>query len=409
MKLLTIILFFTSLYISVFADDHFSQWRGPDRDGKYPDTNLLKEWPKGGPKLLWQVDEIGHGHSSVAVANERVYVSGKIKDEGFLHCFDLNGNLLWKSAYGEEWYKNYPGSRSTPTVVGGDLYLISGKGLVCCFDAISGKLRWTVDMFTIFDAKSIEWGIAESPLVYGDNVICTPGGEQSNIVALNRHTGETLWVSKGNGDPSAYCSPVLVKYNQTQLVVTMTAKSILGIDAEDGKVHWRIPQLQEFNIHADSPLYEDGNIFCISGQDNSSGSVRLRLSEDAKKVTEVWRHSKADNLIGGVILLDGYLYGSRYERDEWFCVDWETGNIQYISEAFGGGSIISADGFLYCYSERGMLGLIQADSKNFKVISSFKIKSGRGPHWSHPVINKGRLYIRHGESLLVFDIVDRTQ
>jgi outer membrane protein assembly factor BamB len=261
-------------------------------------------------------------------------------------------------------------------------------------------------MFEKFEAGEVEWGIAESPLIDGDQIICTPGGSEANIVALDRYSGDTIWISKGHGDPSAYCSPVLVEYNNARLIVTMTAESILGVDAENGKVYWRVPQLQEFNIHADSPLFHDGSIFCISGQDNSSGSVRLGLSPDAKNVKEVWRHSKADNLIGGVVLNNGYLYGSRYERDEWFCVNWETGKIQYVSEAFGGGSIIVADDLLYCYSERGMLGLIKADATGFRVISKFKIKSGRGPHWAHPVIHKGRIYIRHGESLLAFDITD---
>lgn len=407
MKILLIILIFTRLWNCVVADDHFSQWRGPNRDGTYPEKNLLNKWPDGGPDILWQVDQIGKGHSSVAIANRRVYVTGKIKDEGILHCFDYDGNLLWKSSYGTEWYKNYPGARSTPTVVGSDLYLISGTGRVCCFDSQSGKLNWAVDMYNEFDAEKIEWGIAESPLVYGELVICTPGGSEDNIVALNRKTGTVIWTSRGNGDPSAYCSPILAEYNNTRLVVTMTAESILGVDAQDGNVYWRVPQLQEFNIHADTPLYQDGSIFCISGQDNSSGSVRLKLSEDGKSVTEAWRHSQADNLIGGVVLHNGCLFGSRYERDEWFCVNWQSGKIYYIFEDFGGGSIISADGMLYCYSERGMLGLVKADSKKFEVISSFKIRRGKGPHWSHPVIQNGRLYIRHGDSLQVYDIADK--
>jgi outer membrane protein assembly factor BamB len=407
-KILKIILL-SCLTYSVFADDNFSQWRGPNRDGKYPIKNLLKKWPDKGPELLWQIDNIGEGHSSVAVANNLVYVAGMVEKEGVLHCFDMDGKLLWKSSYGAEWYKSYPGSRSTPTIVGNNLYLISGKGRVVCFDALTGMQRWAIEMFEKFKAENIEWGIAESPLVDGDRVICTPGGPKSNIVALNRFTGETVWTSKGNGDPSAYCSPILVEHNSTRLIVTITAESILGVDVENGKVHWRVPQQQEYGIHADTPLYHKGKIFCISGSDNSSGAVVLQLSQDGKNVTELWRHNQADNLIGGVVLYNGYLYGSRYEKDEWFCVDWRDGKVQYVSEVFGGGSIISADGLFYCYSERGMLGLVKADEKNFEVISSIKIKSGRGPHWAHPVIAAGKLYMRHGGSLLVFDITDKTK
>jgi len=401
------IILLSCLISSVLADGNFSQWRGPDRDGKYPDKNLLKKWPDKGPELLWEIDNIGEGHSSVAVANNLVYVAGMINKEGFLHCFDINGKLLWKSSYGAEWFKSYPGSRSIPTIIGNNLYLISGRGRVVCIDALSGKERWAVEIFEKFKAENIEWGFAESPVVDGDRVICTPGGPSENIVALNRFTGETVWTSKGNGDLSAYCSPLLVEHNGTRLIVTMTAESILGIDAENGKVYWRVPQRQAYGIHADTPLYHKGKIFCISGSNNSSGAVVLELSTDGKQVNEVWRHTKADNLIGGVVLYDGYIYGSRYDKDEWFCVDWNTGKIQYISEAIGGGSIIFADGLFYCYSERGMLGLVDANAEKFDVISSFKIKSGKGPHWAHPVINRGRLYIRHGGSILVFDINDR--
>jgi outer membrane protein assembly factor BamB len=190
----------------------------------------------------------------------------------------------------------------------------------------------------------------------------------------------------------------------------MTANSILGIDAETGKVYWRIPQYQKWNIHADTPLFHEGKIFCISGDsENSDGAGVFQLSFDGKNVKKVWQNTEADNLIGGIVLHEGYIYGSRYEKDEWFCVDWNNGSLQYISEDIGGGSIIFADGLFYCYSERGMLGLVEANATKFEVISSVKIKCGRGPHWAHPVIDKGRIYIRHGECLLAFDITDRNK
>jgi outer membrane protein assembly factor BamB len=403
------IILFASLTYSVLATDDFSQWRGLFRNGKYPDKNLLKKWPDQGPDLLWQIDNIGEGHSSATVANNLVYLTGMVEKEGFLYCFDINGKLLWNVSYGAEWHKSHPGSRSTPTVVGNNLYLISGMGKVFCFNALTGKQNWKVDMFHKFQAETIEWGIAESPLVDGDNIICTSGGSDANIVALNRFTGQTVWISQGNREPSAYCSPIRVEHNGTRLIVTMTAESILGVDAGNGTVYWRVPQYQEYGIHADSPLYYDGKIFCISGSSESSGSVVLQLSENGKNVTEIWRNKKVENLIGGVVLNNGYLYGSRYDKDEWFCVDWNTGTIMYISKVFGGGSIIYADGLFYCYSEKGMLGLIEATAKKFEVISSIEVTSGRGPHWAHPVISQGKLYIRHNGSLFVFDITSKSK
>jgi outer membrane protein assembly factor BamB len=407
MKTLLIIGLVFCVISSSYAWNDFSQWRGPNRDGKYPDKNLLKKWPAKGLKLLWQTDHIGIGHTSVAVAKEHVYITGMHKKEGILYCFDVEGNKLWESTYGPEWYKNYPGTRSTPTILGNYLYLMSGTGRLVCFDAKLGKQRWAVDLLKKFNAQNIVWGMAESLLINGDQIICTPGGPSNNIVALNRFNGETVWISKGNGEPSAYCSPLLVEHNSTRMIVTMTAESILGVDADDGSVYWRVPHYQYHKIHADTPLYYDGKIFCLSGSESSSGAVLLELSTNGKKAQQLWQNKKADNLIGGVILHEGYLYSSRYKRDEWFCLDWNTGKIQYVSKDFGGGPIIYADGLFYCYSESGYLGLIKADSRQFEVISSFKVKPGKGPHWAHPVIDKGRLYLRHGESLMVYDIMQK--
>lgn len=404
MKILLKIGLIFGLLGSLYGGDIFSQWRGLNRDGKYPDKNLLKKWPEEGPNLLWQTDHIGVGHTSAAVTKDRIYITGMQKKEGILHCFDLEGNKLWESTYGPEWFKNYPGTRSIPTVLENYLYLMSGSGRLVCFDAKTGKQHWAVDLLKKFSAQNIEWGMAESPLLVGDLIICTPGGPEANIVALNRFSGETVWISQGNGEPSAYCSPMLVEHNGTRLIVTMTAESILGVDANDGSVYWRVPHYQYYKIHADTPLYYDGKIFCLSGSENSSGAVLLELSTDGKKVKQLWQNKKADNLIGGVILHDGYLYSSRYNRDEWFCLDWDTGKIQYISKDLGGGPIIYADGLFYCYGRNGYIGLVKANSRKFEIISKFKIKAGKGPHWAHPVISDGRLYIRHGEVLQVYDI-----
>ncbi len=392
------------LFLFAKAGDDFSQWRGPNRDGKYPDKDLLKKWPENGPALVWQNDNIGIGHSSAAVTNDRVYITGMRDKEGILFCFDHAGALLWEKSFGPVWHKNYPGTRSTPTVVDNDLYLISGQGLVVCFNAVTGLKRWSVNILKEFDSENIVWGMNESPLIIGDLLICTPGGRKDNIVALNRFNGQTVWISEGNGEPSAYCSPQLANHNGKQLIVTMTTHSILAIDAKDGTVYWRVPHHQEYEIHANTPIYHEGKVFCLSGSPESSAAVLLKLSMDGKKVEQVWQTQEADNLIGGVILFDGYLYSSRYKRGEWFCLNWETGKVEYISREIDGGPIISADGLFYCYSENGYLSLVKADSKNFEIISTFKIKFGKGPHWSHPVIANGRLYLRHGEVLRVYNI-----
>ena len=248
-----------SPYFSLAGD--FSQWRGPDRDGKYKETNLKHSWPKDGPELLWEFSELGDGHSSVAVANERIYVTGVQNEIGVLHAFNMRGKLLWKKPYGTEWTRSYPGTRSIPTVKGDFLYLESGYGKVYCFNSLTGEKVWDLDLLKMYEAENIQWGMAESILIYGEYIIATPGGKKGNIVALNRFNGEEVWRSNGNGESAAYCSPIYVKHNETDLIITMTAKSILGINANNGQVYWRVPQYQEYDIHANSPLYFDGKIF----------------------------------------------------------------------------------------------------------------------------------------------------
>jgi outer membrane protein assembly factor BamB len=404
--LTTVLKILLTLYLLptfVLAGD-FSQWRGPNRDGKYNETNLKQRWSKNGPELLWEVNGLGVGHSSVAIANNRIYVTGVPDTVGVLYVFGMQGNLLWKKSYGLEWTKSYPGTHSIPTVKGNRLYLESGNGKVYCLDSLTGEEIWVVDLFKTFEGENIQWGMAESILINGETIIATPGGKKGNVVALNRFNGETVWTSRGNGESATYCSPIYVKHNGTDLIITMTAKSIIGIDANNGKLYWRSPQYHELNIHANTPLYHDGKIFCVSASDENSGAVLLQLSEDGKSVNEIWRNEKFTNLMGGVILQNGYLYGSRYIEGDWYCLDWQTGEVMHMSKALDGGVILYADELFYCYSEKGEMALVKADSKQFKIISSFRVKKGSGPHWAHPVISAGRLYVRHGDNLMAYDI-----
>jgi len=194
---------------SLCRGDDWPQFRGPNRDGKSAETGLLKTWPKGGPELLWSVDGLGIGFSSVAVAGGFVYTTGMIDGEGFLFAFDLAGNLKWKESYGPEWTGSYKGVRTTPTVDDSRVYMFSGTGVMACFDAGSGKKLWDVDTLKKFDGENIRWGMSCSPLVDGNKVYCTPGGRKGTMVALDKMTGKTIWATTGLDEHSAYCSPIL--------------------------------------------------------------------------------------------------------------------------------------------------------------------------------------------------------
>jgi len=384
----------------------FSQWRGPDRDGKYPDTGLLKQWPEEGPEMLWSFEGLGAGHGSASIAGDRLFVLGMPDSIGVIYSFDLEGNLLWQKEYGPEWHTNYTGSRSTPTIVDGLMYFVSGLGEAFCMETGTGELHWSIDMFAEFGAQETDWGIAESPLIDGDRIILTPGGAENNVVALDRFTGELIWTSKGNGEPSAYCSPILAQQNDTKLILTLTSESVIGIDAETGETYWRIELMQQNKINANSPLFSEGKIYCGGEEEDtaSTGHVMINLSTDGKTAEVGWRNTELFNLIGGLILHDGSLYSSRFGKKEWYCIDAETGTTNYISDKVSGGSIIVAEGLFYNYGTDGSMALVEADENDCNVISSFEITLGTDQHWARPVIHEGRLYMRHGDALMSYDI-----
>ncbi|MCK4881334.1 MAG: PQQ-like beta-propeller repeat protein, partial [Bacteroidales bacterium] len=322
-----------------------------------------------------------------------------------IYSFDMEGNLLWQKEYGLEWYANYTGPRSTPTITDGLLYFISGQGVVFCMDTNNGEVLWSRDMFKRFGAQETTWGIAESPLLDGDRIIITPGGTAHNVVALDRFTGETIWSSKGNSEQSAYCSPILVNHNDTRLIVTMTSESVLGIDADNGQTLWRIAHKQGNKINANSPVYNDGRIFCASAQaDTTQGHLMIQLSEDGKTAEVGWRNEEWFNLLGGIILHEGNLYSSTYNKKEWYCFDAETGRLNYVSDQVSGGAAIFADGLFYCYGTDGVLALVEPNETDCRVIGSFEVSLGTDQHWAHPVIHDGRFYVHHGNALICYDI-----
>ena len=386
-------------FLPVLAE---AQWRGPQRDGVYPGEELLDVWPEGGPKLLWVADSIGEGFSSAAVTDTRVFVTGMADGKGHLFAYNHQGSQIWKSEYGTEWTKNYPGSRTTPVVVGNRIYLMNALGTVLCFDT-RGKKVWSVDVAQPYKAKDVSWGLVESLLVDGDTVYCTPGGETATVIALNRHTGETIWESKGNGEGSAYCSPRLVTHNGRRLVVTMTAKSAIGIDPDTGELLWSHPHVTDYDVNANTPLYHDGYLLTLSGY--GTGAQKLKLNSDGTGVEKVWSEKTLDSQFGSAVLVDGFLYGSGQKHRGWHCLDWGTGEVKYTAKVLGGkGNIIYADGLAYCYSEKGDVGLVKLSPEAFEVISWFSVEQGSAQHWAHPVIHKGTLYVRHGTALMAYDI-----
>ena len=389
---------------------NWPQFRGPNRDGKSVETGLLKKWPEGGPRLLWSVDGLGIGFSSVAVADGFVYATGMLDGEGFLFAYDLAGNLKWRQSYGPEWTGSYKGTRTTPTVDADRVYMFSGMGVMACFDAKTGEKKWQVDTLKEFEGKNITWGMSCSPLIDGDKVYCTPGGKKGTIVALDKMSGQTIWATTGLNEPSAYCSPILIERGGRRLLITMIQKSVICVSADHGELIWRQPYPAPSDTGTITPVYHDGCLYVTSvvNRGVTSAGTMFELSADGTSVKQKWNDQTLDCQHGGVVLLDGYLYGSNWydnTRGDWICLDWESGKVVYKATWNGSkGSIIYADGMFYCYDEAGSVGLVKASPESFDVVSTFAITQGSGKHWAHPAISDARLYIRHGEALMAYDI-----
>ena len=378
-----------------------TQWRGIERNGIYHEKNLLTNWPADGPRLLWQIDSIGNGFASPIVTADRIYIPGEIDSIGYMFAFTKKGDLVWKKEIGEEWTKNFPGSRSTPTFVDGLLYYCSSMGEIICLDAVNGTKKWSVNMLKDLHGVNVRFGYTESPLIDDERLFCFPGGKDTNIVALNRFTGQLIWKSKGMADSAAYSSPAMIRLPGKKIVVTLMIHHIIGVDAATGELLWSQKMERTNDIHGNTPIYENGYIYCDDRGGN--GIVKLELSTDGRSVREVWRNFKAGNIQGGSIKTGKYLYGSRYRPGRFESIDAETGEVA-DSAKFNCGSTIFADNMLYCYNDQGVMGLIRPDQGKLQIISSFKVTEGTKEHFAHPVIHDGILYIRHGTVLLAYDI-----
>ncbi len=377
-------------------------WRGPGSTGIYHETGLLKTWPANGPEIVWHFDELGDGFSSPVFANGKIFVSAAVNNIGYIYALTLDGKLIWKATYGEEWIENFPGARATPTIVGEMVYIYSGTGVVNCLNANNGQLIWKKDVMKDLGGQNITWGVTETLVIDGDKIFVTVGGTTNNVVALNRLNGQLIWSSKGEGEKSAYCTPLLIKLPSRKLLVTMTEKHIIGLDATTGVMLWSYGQTNQWAVHANTPIFYNNGLFCFSGY--GQGGVRLDLNGDGSQVTKAWFSQKLDSRIGGAVVIDGYIYGSGDNTRDWQCTDWKTGEQKYASQAIGKGNIISADGMLYCYSEKGELALVPASPQGFNIAGKTKVELGNSQHWAHLVINNGLLYVRHGKSLIAYKI-----
>jgi len=401
MKIIILALPILLLIVSCARQPEIAQWGGPQRDGRYPGKDLLKQWTAEGPKLLWIDATVGDGYGSPVVTNDALFVTGATDSTGYLYSFNLKGKLRWKVAYGPEWAINFPGSRSAPTVVDDLIYVSSGKGEIGCFNRKDGSKVWSNNIFSNLHGKNTVFGYSESLLVKDQMVYCTPGGADTNVVALNRFTGEMIWKCKGMGQVSAFCSPRIIQQGKHNILLTFSELSMLGIDADNGKLLFTHKQDTLGNVHSNAPIYDKGYIYYVAGDGNRT--VKLKLSDDGESITEVWRCKPFDNIMGGVVQIDNQLIATGHRKQELMSLDMESGKVTQQLK-IGRGATILADGMIYMYDEKGTVHLVDPGGAELKEVSTFKVTKGTKEHFSHPVIANGILYIRHGKSLMAYNI-----
>jgi outer membrane protein assembly factor BamB len=381
------------------------------------ETGLLKEWPAGGPKLLWTAKGCGQGFSSVSIKDGLIYTAGAFPEGTFVVAFDLDGQQKWKTLnapakletppdkkdWGDFFYK---GSRATPTVSDGLVYHLHERGRLAAFDAKTGKEVWGVDLIKDFEGKPNAWGYAESPLVDDKKLYSYPGGKKGYMVALDKKTGKVIWANTDIGDRASNSSAIFVENGGVRQVVTMSTLLALGVDADTGKLLWKYEHINHFKENSETPIYHDGFVLVSSGYGKGTELLKLTRADGQFKAERVWYNEKADNLHGGPILLDGFIYAAGFDCRGWYCLDFKDGQEKYRDEEIGRSSVTYADGMLYRLEHTtSLMSLIAPSSEKCKVVSKFKLaKGGSGYCMAHPVICGGRLYVRHGDCLFAYEL-----
>jgi outer membrane protein assembly factor BamB len=386
-----------------------AQWRGPDRNGIYQETGLLDQWPEEGPEMLWIYKGIGRGFAAPAVTKEKIFVNGEQEGKGYLFALDLDGNLLWKSPNGDEFLgegfsSTYPGARSTPTVMGNLVYTTSGKGRIACFEASSGTEKWAISIVDDLGGEAGYFGYSESVALDKDHVYCFPGGTETNLAALDRFTGKTVWSSEALRDTFAYGSPVLVDLPALKILITTSWHHLFAVDQSSGKLlgSYELEGDIVDGEHCNTPVYADGYIYFVSNDVGSQGAVKLSLSPDGEGIKEVWRNPEIRNNFGGLVVVNNHLF-TTVKGNRLVSLDPETGTVaDSINVATG--SLVFADNNFICYGNNGTINLVNYNQGKLEITGKLKINEGTGHHFSHPVLANGKMYIRRGNALMAYNI-----
>ena len=398
-----------ALISSTLHADDWPQWRGPERNGISKETGLLKEWPKEGPKLLWQRKDLGSGYSTPAIVGERLYTMSNqgMENESVQAISAKDGKELWAARVGKVGPNEgpqYPGARSTPTIDGSMVYVLGSDGDLACLDA-AGKIRWQKNLRADFGGKPGKWAYSESPLVDGDALVCTPGGSTATLVALNKKSGEILWKS-AIGDQAAYASVVIGQAGGVKQYVQFLEKGVVGVDAKTGKLLWRYDKTAQGSpANIPTPVVDKDYVYTATGR-GGGGLIKLKREGGEFTVEQIYFTPKMPTAIGGAVKIGEHLYGTTGQG--LLCAEFLTGSAKWQERAVGAGAICFADGNLYVHGENGDVALVEASPDSYREKGRFtppdQPDRGRSKAWAYPVVANGRLYIRDMGSLWCYDV-----
>jgi outer membrane protein assembly factor BamB len=398
----------------LFAAD-WPQWRGPDRNGISKETGLLPEWPKEGPRLLWQVNDIDYGYSTPSVVGERLYLMSNNGDsDEFVRALSVkDGKIVWSTRVGKvgpNQGMNYAAARSTPTVDGDVLYALGSDGDLACLEISAGKIKWQKNLRKDFGGQPGMWAYAESPLVDGDALVCTPGGKDATIVCLNKKNGEVNWKSPvPDGDASGYASIIIVEVGGQKQYVQFLSKGLVGVDAKTGKFLWRYAKTATGSPAViPTPVAHDNMIYTGAAR-TGGGLVKISVENGKDTAEQVYFERDLPVAIGGSILVDGNLYGTN--QNGLVCAEFATGKVKWQDKSIGTGSLFCAEGRFYIHGENGEVALVEVSPEGYHEKDRFTppdppkhIRGGMEKSWVYPVVANGRLYIRDAGTLWCYDV-----
>ena len=393
---------FLSFLLLPLASAEWNQWLGPNRDGKSPETGLLAVWPESGPKQVWQVESLGAGFSSLAVASGKLFTQGVKNGKQFLIALDADtGETVWETEHGRPYSNRRGGGpRGTPTVDDGRVYALGGGGNLICVDASTGAKIWEKHLLKTYGARNINWGISESPLIDGNRIVVNAGGRGASIVALDKATGKELW--KTQSDEAGYSSGVAVEIDGVRQYLFFTGEAAVGVLATNGELLWRYKPVSNSTANVATPIVRDNLVFFSSSYGTGCALLRLDSTGGSTTASEVYFNRDMRNHYSNSVLIDDHLYG--FSGRILTAMEFETGELAWRDRSVGKGQMIHADGRFYILSDDGVVGLVEPNPSEYREVSRFEIGSRDYPTWTLPVISEGTLYLRDQERLYAYNI-----